>query len=119
MPTTPPEPPPHHSGPRRVLYVTLGWLFVGLAVLGAFLPVLPTTPFLLVASGCFARSSPALNRWLARSPLFGPLLHDWQRYRGIRPHVRATAVTVIVGVGAISALWGGLPPWLLAVLIGL
>jgi len=61
----------------------VGILFVGLAVLGAVLPVLPTTPFLLVAAGCFAKSSPYLHGKLLQNKVFGPLIRDWQEYRTI------------------------------------
>lgn len=88
------------TGPRRVLLLGLGWLFVGLAVVGAFLPLLPTTPFLLLASACFLRSSRRLNGWLLRSRLFGPLLRDWQLRRGVRMRVKVTAIAVLlVAVG--------------------
>lgn len=88
------------SGVRRLAYLTLGLAFVGVAVLGVVLPVLPTTPWVLLASYCFARSSVRLNRWLRRSPYFGHLIHDWERHRGIRKPVKAFAVcmvTVVIG----------------------
>jgi uncharacterized membrane protein YbaN (DUF454 family) len=56
---------------------------VGLAALGVVLPVLPTTPFLLVAAGCFAKSSPYLHGKLLQSKLFGALIRDWQEHRTI------------------------------------
>lgn len=71
----------------RTVFLALGWLFVGLAVAGVALPVLPTTPFLIVAAACFARSSPRLEARLLADPRFGPLLADW-RARGAIP-VRA------------------------------
>jgi hypothetical protein len=85
------------------------------------LPVLPTTPFLLVASACFVRSSPALNQRLLRSRLFGPLLRDWQQHRGVRLHVKVTAVTVLLGTVAASILFGelSLPPLILLILLAL
>lgn len=119
MLTDPCEVPPPAPGPRRVLLIAFGWLFVGLAFLGALLPVLPTTPFLLLACGCFARSSPAANRWLLRSPLFGPLLLDWQRHRGVRPHVKWTAIVTILAAGTASIAWGGLSGPLLVPVVAL
>lgn len=70
--------------PLRLLCLGLGWLMVGLAVAGIFLPILPTTPFLLLAAGLFARSSPRLERWLLEHPTFGPSLRLW-RERGAIP----------------------------------
>jgi uncharacterized membrane protein YbaN (DUF454 family) len=97
--------------------MVLGLFFVGLGGLGAILPVLPTTPFLLLASACFLRSSPALNRWLLRSRLFGPFLRDWQEHHGVRLHVKLTAVTVLVAVVALGIFFGDLPWFLLILLI--
>jgi uncharacterized membrane protein YbaN (DUF454 family) len=103
----------------RILHLTLGFLFLGLAIAGVFLPVLPTTPFLLLTSFCFVRSSPRLHRALLRSPLFGPLLSDWDRHRGVRLHVKLQAVTVIVLVITLTALFAHLAPWLVVLLIAL
>lgn len=86
----------------KSLQILLGLFFVVLAVLGAFLPLLPTTPFLLLASFFFVRSSPRLASWLERSPLFGPLLRDWREQHGVRLHVKLTAVGAIALVVAWS-----------------
>lgn len=104
-------------GLRRAVYVVLGIILVGLALLGAFLPLLPTTPFLLLASFFFIRSSPRLNAWLLRSPLFGPFLQDWHRHRGVRLRVKITAVAVIIVAIGASLIFGGLSPWLSALLV--
>ena len=68
---------------RRV-YLVLGLVFVALGFVGVFLPVLPTTPFLILAAACFARSSRRLESWLLDHPRFGPMLRDW-RERGAIP----------------------------------
>jgi len=101
---------------RRAIFVTLGCGFVVLAALGVFLPILPTTPFLLVASACFLRSSPRLNAWLLRSRLFGPFLRDWQRHHGVRLHVKLTAVVVLTAMVAASLYFGELA-WPLQVML--
>jgi uncharacterized membrane protein YbaN (DUF454 family) len=99
----------------RLIYVGLGLFFVGLGVVGVFLPVLPTTPFLLLASFFFVRSAPRLNAWLLRSRFFGPFLRDWQKHHGVRLHVKLTALTVIVLAIGASAYFAELAwPWLLA-----
>ena len=69
---------------RRRFYLALGLAFVALGFIGAFLPVLPTTPFLILAAACFARSSPRLEAWLLDHPRFGPALRAW-RERGAIP----------------------------------
>jgi uncharacterized membrane protein YbaN (DUF454 family) len=107
------------SAPVRALHLSLAALFFAVAMLGLFLPVLPTTPFLLLTSWFLARSSPAWNARLHRSPLFGPLLSDWERHRGVRPHVKASALgalAIALGVG----LWlGDLGRWPRVALVGL
>ena len=100
------------AGVRRFLYVVAGLICVGLAYLGAILPGLPTTPWVLLASYCFSRSSPRLERWLKRSPIFGKLLHDWEKHRGIRRPVKIIAVCLVVTVVSLSIALGGLPVWL-------
>lgn len=109
--------PQVRTGWSRGLYVGLGCFFVGLGILGALLPLLPTTPFLLLASGCFVRSSPGLNRRLLQSRLFGPFLSDWQRHRGVRPRVKVTALTALVLAVGGSAASGRLSTPLLVLLL--
>ena len=105
------HPPPLRRGLRRVGFVALGLFFVGMAFLGVLLPGLPATPFLLLASYCFVRSSPRLHRWLHRSPLFGRLLRDWETHRGMRLPVKVTAMTMVVVAVSASITFSGLPPW--------
>lgn len=74
----------HGSMTVRVLLVIAGSVFVALGVIGAFLPVLPTTPFLLLAAACYARASTRFyNVLLLNSRSFGPAILEWQRHRSI------------------------------------
>ena len=66
------------SGLSRALWATLGLAFVGVGAVGVVVPGLPTTPLLLLAAACFARSSPRLYAWLLRNPTFGPLIEDFR-----------------------------------------
>ena len=87
-----------NKGKVLILKIT-GIFFVGLAILGVVLPILPTTPFLLVAAACFAKSSPELQRKLLANKTFGPLIHDWQKYRSIpRKAKRIALLTMILSV---------------------
>ena len=91
-----------------------GWKYlfvVGIAILGAFLPVLPTTPWVLLAGACFARSSPRLHRWLQRSPYFGHMIRDWETHRGIRWRVKLFAVCMVVTVIGLTAIFSGAENW--------
>lgn len=119
-PERPPRPAPAvATGARRLLYLVAGLVCLGLAYLGALLPGLPTTPWLLLASYCFARSSPRLQRWLKRSPVFGRLLRDWEEHRGIRRPVKVVAVILVVTVVSLSVTFGALPVWAKCVIVGL
>jgi len=68
---------------KRGAFFALGCLFVVVGFVGAFLPLLPTTPFLILAAGCFARSSPRIENWLLNHPQFGPVLRDWREHGSI------------------------------------
>ncbi|ART81345.1 hypothetical protein CBP31_00770 [Oceanisphaera profunda] len=76
----------------RILFAFLGWLALVLGIIGAFLPVMPTTPFILLAAFLFSKSSPRIHYWLVNHPWFGPLIHDWQTHRGIRGPIRRRAL---------------------------
>lgn len=93
---------------RKAVEVTLGWAFVGLALAGAFLPLLPTTPFLLLASFLFLRSSPRCHAWLLQNRLFGPFLRDWERHHAVRPAVKWLAVAMVLAVVGATLLSGKL-----------
>jgi uncharacterized membrane protein YbaN (DUF454 family) len=80
----------------RRLFVAAGLVFVGLGVVGAFLPLLPTTPFLLLAAACFARSSERFYNWLVNNKWFGVYVRDYRE--GRRIPVRIKVVTI-------GALW--------------
>ena len=71
------------NGFVRYLLQGTGWLSVVLGVIGIFLPVLPTTPFLLLAAACFARSSPRFYHWLVDHPRLGPWIRDYLNGDGI------------------------------------
>lgn len=102
---------------KRALFVTLGLTFVGLGAVGVVLPVLPTTPFLLLASYFFVRSSPRLHRWLRNSPLFGSMIRDWEEHRAVRRSVKITALLMVIVVIGATLLFAGLQPWLKVMLI--
>lgn len=80
----------------RSLYMLAGLLMTALGIIGAFLPLLPTTPFLLVAVWCFSRSSPRLEHWLLNHRTLGPPLTNWRREGAIAARAKIVAVCLIV-----------------------
>lgn len=79
----------------RVFYLCLGWLMVATGIVGAFLPVLPTTPFLLIALWCFSKSSPKLEAWLLCHPKFGEPLRNWRENGAIPRRAKIAAVSLM------------------------
>lgn len=92
----------------RLLWLIIGWLAAGLGAIGAFLPVLPTVPFLIVAVWAFSRSSPHLRDRILNHPQFGPPIRDW-RERGTIPRKAKLWSTVAMGMGVLWSLILGVP----------
>ncbi|MFG1175181.1 DUF454 family protein [Erwiniaceae bacterium CAU 1747] len=89
---------------QRYILLIFGWLAMGLATLGVVLPLLPTTPFLLLAAWCFARSSPRFHHWLLHRSVFGRYLRHWQQHRAMPPGAKGRAIVIILLTFAFS-LW--------------
>jgi uncharacterized membrane protein YbaN (DUF454 family) len=89
------------SGVARLWFLAAGHLSVGLAILGAFLPLLPTTPFLLLAAACYARGSSRFYNWLLNSRGFGPVIRNWREHRAVALRHKLLAIGVItVSIGS-------------------
>ena len=88
------------SPAQRYVLLAIGWFFVGLGAIGVFLPVLPTTPFLIVALWAFSRSSRRFHHWLYTHKWYGPYLVAWDQHRVIPLQAKITAV-VFMAIG-----WG-------------
>lgn len=106
----------------RPVWFAAGVVSVGLGVVGVVLPFLPTTPFMILAAACFARSSPRLHDWLWHHRVFGPAIRDWRRHGAI-PKVAKRASVLAMGAAFGLSLLLALPwPALLAqgvVLVGM
>ena len=91
----------------RVLLVILGTVFTGVGILGILVPVLPTTPLLLLAAVCYARSSDRLYNWLLENRWFGRYIKDYIQNKGIRLHIKVFTITLLwtaIGVSAVFAV---------------
>lgn len=112
-PATSPDPEAALSRRQRALraiWVALGGVCLLLGVIGIFLPVLPTTPFVLLAAACFARGSRRFHEWLLGHPRFGPLVSDWQRHRSIPFRAKCLALSMMwVSMGTTAWLMRGRP----------
>ncbi len=106
----------------RSIYLVFGLVCVVLAALGALLPLLPTTPFLLLALWLFARSSPRLEHWLISNRLFGRYLDNYRRGLGVPLKVKIGTLTLLWATISLSAIYATSLRWvrllLLAVAIG-
>lgn len=94
--------PPDGTGPLRMLLLASGWLALVLGFVGVFLPLLPTTPFLLLAAACFVRSSPRLHARMLAHPRLGPFLEQWRRERSIPRAAKLRAYVLVVACFALS-----------------
>ncbi len=95
-------------GLQRSVLAGLGWLSVGMGVIGAFVPGMPTTVFLLIALYCFSRSSPRLEAWLLGHPRFGAPLRNFRENRGMPKAAKMAALVSMwtaVSISSASLLW--------------
>ena len=84
------------------IFLVLGFTFLALGVLGIVLPLLPATPFVLLAAACFARSSERWHRWMLASSTFGPMITNWEEKRCVSCKVKTIAIVSMVIVGGFS-----------------
>ncbi|WGO84748.1 DUF454 family protein [Arsenophonus apicola] len=89
---------------QRVLLIILGWISIVLATFGLLLPLLPTTPFLLLAAWCFSRSSPRFHHWLLYNSWFGKYIRHWQQHRALPKGVKIKLIIIILFTFVFS-LW--------------
>jgi uncharacterized protein len=101
----------------RLLTLAAAWLLVAIGAVGVFLPLLPTTPFLILAAALFARSSPRFEQWLLDHPRYGQPLIDWRREGAISRKAKIASVSLMSASYAI--VWFVGPPQLwLKLLVG-
>lgn len=93
------------STPLRLIVLASGWLSLILGIIGIFLPLLPTTPFVLLTAYCFSKSSPRLHHWLVNQPRLGPMIRNWEQQGSISQNAKMTATVLIVSLFSLSLLF--------------
>ena len=84
----------------RLLYLAAGTVCVVLGFVGIFVPLLPTTPLILLAAFFFSKGSERMHRWLTHHPRFGHIIQDWEQHRVIRPRAkRLASIMIVAGIG--------------------
>ena len=89
------------------LWFVLAWVSFVLGVIGAFLPIIPTTPFLILSAFLFSKSSPRFHAWVLNLPLAGEAIRDWQVNRVIRP--RAKILCALMIILSLTLMWMKVP----------
>lgn len=90
----------------RLIWSAVAWTCLGLGLIGVFLPIMPTTPFLILAAFGFARSNEHIHKWLIEHPQLGPPIADWEKYGAIATRAKITAVLTMGAVFMVSVLIG-------------
>jgi uncharacterized membrane protein YbaN (DUF454 family) len=102
---------------RKWILITIGVMAVGLGLIGVFVPLLPTTPFLLLAAACFIRSSERLYTWLIHHKLFGSYIRHYREHRAITLRAKIVTLVLLWSVMGYTAL-GVVTAWWLRALLG-
>lgn len=109
--------PSIHRRMKQRAMQALGLLSVALGLLGVFLPLLPTTPFLLLAAALFFRSSPRLYNWLLGHPTLGPYIRNFREHHAIPLHTKVVSVSLVWITLLYCAFGMGQPVWLSTLLL--
>lgn len=105
-----------HNQPARHLYLALGWLCVTLGVIGAVVPLMPTTVFLLIAAWAFSRSSDRWHRWLREHAHFGEAIRAWEEHHAMPRRAKRIAFLALAASYVVTAYLFG--PWSWAAIVG-
>ncbi len=91
------------DGMKRAFYLIIGTIALALGALGLFLPVLPTTPFVILAAACYLRSSKRMHAWILESKLFGEMIRNYQAGKGLRRDTKIRALVLMWATISVSA----------------
>jgi len=89
---------------QKVLFNCAGFFFVVLGVIGAFLPVMPTTPFLILAAACFSKGSERYHQWLCNHRWFGPIIKDWENKRCMQCSIKIYSISTMLVSASLSII---------------
>ncbi|MES9903893.1 MAG: YbaN family protein [Sedimenticola sp.] len=95
---------------KKSLLLLAGWVSLATGVVGIFLPLLPTTPFLLLSAWCFSRSSVRLHSWLLNNRYFGGVVKRWEEGRSMERRVKIRALFLVAVTFGVTLLWVPLEP---------
>lgn len=102
---------------RKIFFISTGIIFTGLGVAGVFIPLVPTTPFLLLAAVCFHRSSAVLYRWLLTHRVFGNIIRHYRQFHGLTLGTKVVALFFLWGTIGYSVIFAASILWLRVMLI--
>jgi uncharacterized membrane protein YbaN (DUF454 family) len=103
----------------KILFISLGTLFLGLGFLGIALPLVPTTPFLLLAAACYARSSTRIYNWMLNHRLFGDFIRNYRSGSGIPLRAKIASLVVLWSTIGISLFLAHTPGWVPVILVAI
>ncbi|MDH5580455.1 MAG: YbaN family protein [Bdellovibrionales bacterium] len=86
----------------RTIFIILGWISLLLGVLGAFLPLLPTTPFIILAAYFFSKGSKKLHQWIITRPYFGPMINEWEQHGIISIKAKLLSCSMIIVIFSLT-----------------
>ena len=102
----------------RFLWIALGSIFVAIGYVGIFVPGLPTTIFLILAAGCYIRSSKKLYNWLINNKLFGQYIRDYYESKGMPLKAKISAISMIIIFCGFAVIFA-IDPILIDIIVGL
>jgi uncharacterized membrane protein YbaN (DUF454 family) len=97
--------------PLRPFFYLLAWVWLALGVLGIFLPILPTTPFALLAAWCFSKSSEKWHQWLISTPHLGPVILDWEKHGVIGKRAKLLACSCLILLFSYTLIFVNVSLW--------
>ncbi len=108
------------SKTKKIVYIILGSISLGIGVVGVVLPILPYFPFLLFTAFCYSKSSEKLDRWFKSSSLYKKNLHAFMVTRKMTKKVKIKVmimITVLIGIGCVTMYFAGVSYWVLLILV--